>query len=57
VGLGLANWREGNLDGVRTNFERVVMIEPDHPTALAYLERLAGASVATRRAPDAADQA
>jgi hypothetical protein len=42
---------------VRTNFERVVMIEPDHPTALAYLERLAGASVATRRAPDAADQA
>ena len=57
MGLGLANWREGNLDGVRTNFERVVMIEPDHPTALAYLERLAGASVATRRAPDAADQA
>ena len=57
VGLGLANWRQGDLDGVRANFERTIMIVPDHPTALEYLNRLAGADGTAGGPRDTADQA
>ena len=57
VGLGLASWRTADLEGVRSYFERVVQLAPDHPTALEYLERIAGADQATSGPTDPADQA
>lgn len=54
VGLGLVSWRSGELDAVRRHFETVLQYVPDHPTALDYLERLAGAAP---RAQDEADRA
>lgn len=54
VGLGLVSWRSGELDAVRRHFEMVLEYVPDHPTAVDYLERLAGAAP---RAQDEADRA
>jgi tetratricopeptide (TPR) repeat protein len=42
VGLGLARWRAGDLDGVLEQFTRVVELSPGHPTALEYLELMEG---------------
>lgn len=54
VGLGLVRWRQGELDGVREYFGRVLEYAPDHPTAVEYLERLDGGGV---RPQDDADEA
>jgi tetratricopeptide (TPR) repeat protein len=43
VGLGLASWRTGDLEAVESNFDRVLQLAPDHPTALEYMERVTGA--------------
>jgi tetratricopeptide (TPR) repeat protein len=57
VGLGLARWRSADLDAVREYFTRVIELAPDHPTALEYLDRLAGAEAVAAAPTDAADEA
>ena len=44
VALGLASWRAGAVDEVERYFNRVIQLTPDHPTALEYLDRIAGGS-------------
>lgn len=57
VGAGLGSWRTADLDAVRRHFERVAMIEPDHPTALEYLALVDGAGRSGGGAPDEAEEA
>ena len=40
VGLGLARWRSGDVDTVRDYFRTVLELQPGHPTAVEYLERI-----------------
>ena len=57
VGLGLARWRSGDIDAVRMYFSRVLKLQPGHPTAVEYLERIAGADAAVATPDDQADEA
>ena len=57
VGLGLARWRSGDIDAVRDYFGTVLELEPGHPTAVEYLERIAGADAAVAANDDSADEA
>ena len=57
VGLGLAAWRSGDLEAVSEFFARVVQLSPEHPTAIEYLERVAGVSQVDAEPLDAADAA
>ena len=43
VGLGLARWRSGDIDAVHDYFSTVLELQPGHPTAAEYLERISGA--------------
>ncbi len=47
VGLGLAQWRIGDLEAVRDYFSLVLQLSPDHPTAVEYLERIEGQVLGT----------
>ena len=57
VGLGLARWRSGDIDAVRAYFSTVLELAPGHPTAVEYLERIAGADAAVATPDDRADEA
>jgi tetratricopeptide (TPR) repeat protein len=57
VGLGLAAWRLGDLEAVRRYFTRIVEVEPGHPTAVEYLERVAAAERSEVGVNDPADEA
>lgn len=52
VGMGLARWRAGDVDAVRMHFERVLALSPEHPTAVEYLDRIAGAEAAATEPDD-----
>jgi tetratricopeptide (TPR) repeat protein len=45
VGLGMAAWRLGDLGAVHDHFARVLVLDPKHPTAVDYLDRLAAAEI------------
>ena len=57
VGLGLARWRVGDIDGVHDYFVTVVELSPGHPTAVEYLDRIAGLDRAAAVPQDSADEA
>jgi tetratricopeptide (TPR) repeat protein len=57
VGLGLARWRAGDIDAVRQYFRTVLRLQPEHPTALEYLERVGGADPEAAPPDDPADEA
>jgi tetratricopeptide (TPR) repeat protein len=52
VGAGIGHWRKGELERVGRVVSRALELEPEHPTALEYRERLAAAR-ATQVAPPA----
>ena len=57
IGLALARWRSGDIDAVRAYFSTVLELAPGHPTAVEYLERIAGADAAVAAPDDRADEA
>ncbi|MEX0836903.1 MAG: tetratricopeptide repeat protein, partial [Gemmatimonadota bacterium] len=50
TGLGLVAWRRGDLPVAEDAFENVTRVDPEHPTAVDYLERIAGPTLGP--APD-----